>query len=93
MGNLLNKEWSQQIDNYSGDESMNSENKTSLRNKQKSGNIIRRKLSNLVMSATGDQLIEYSKVVSADSPVSTPITNKLVSIDFDPRSPSSGIVR
>ena len=92
MGNFINKEWSQQIDNNSGDESIHSENANSSTNKQKTGNLIKRKLSNLVTSATGD-FIEYSRVNSVDSPGSTPVSNKQINIDFDPRSPSNGIVR
>ena len=102
MGNFINREWSQQIDNNSGDESFNagtssapaaSSNSNSKSVKTGAGNVFKRKLSNLVFSASGDQSIEYARVNSIDTPSSTPITNKLISIDFDPRSPSSGIVR
>jgi len=94
MGNLINRDWSHQIDNNSGDESLNFDNYIdSTNNKQKSGNILKRKLSNLVNSASSDQTIEYFQVNSIDSPKATPIANKFTNIDFDPRSPSSGIVR
>jgi hypothetical protein len=88
MGNLIKGEWSQQIDNNSGDESVLNEEDSKIK---KSGNLIRRKLSNLMINANvgGDQ---YSRVNSTDSS-STPVTNKVISHDFDPRSPSNGIVR
>lgn len=68
MGNLLNKEWSPQIDSsFSDDDS----------------------------SQANSQLLSKSKNSSrvglqADS---TPITNKVIVADFDPRSPTNGIVR
>ena len=92
MGNFVNKEWSQQIDNNSGDDSLNDSNFVT-NNKQKSGNILKRKLSNLINSAAIDQSIEYFKVDAIESPKFTPTTKKINEINFDPRSPSSGIVR
>ena len=65
MGNIINKEWTQHVDDYSsGEES--SEVNSNLLGKSK------QKLSPA----------EY-----------TPINNKVVQAEFDPRSPSSGIVR
>jgi len=93
MGNLINKDWSQQIDNNSSDETQNSDEFKESTYKQKSSNVLRRKLSNLVNSTVCDQSIEYFRVNSIDSPGGTPTTNKFTSIDFDPRSPSSGIIR
>lgn len=91
MGNWINKEWTE-IDSNSGDEGGN-ELVANTEAKSKT-NILRRKLSNLVSNtAASEQQIEYSRVNSIDSANSTPITSKVLMADFDPRSPSSGIVR
>ncbi|CAF0927621.1 unnamed protein product [Brachionus calyciflorus] len=65
MGNIMNKEWTQHVDDYSSNDESNDAN------------------SNLL----GDQ---KSKIESCDY---TPLNNKVMQAGFDPRSPSSGIVR
>jgi hypothetical protein len=88
MGNWINKEWAEL---NSGDEGSN-EVVTNTEAKSKA-NILKRKISNLVSNTGGEQPIEYSRVNTIDSTNSTPIASKLIMADFDPRSPSSGIIR
>lgn len=64
MGNIMNKEWTQHVNDYSSSEEACEPNSSLLGKKYKN-------LKN-----------DY-----------TPINNKVIQADFDPRSPSSGIVR
>jgi hypothetical protein len=95
MGNLFNKDWFQQLDAY---EQMNenmqarmsndAQSSTNGKEKPKSRTLTK-KLSNLL----GDHTSDYQRVYATSSVNSTPINNKILPADFDPRSPSSGIVR
>jgi hypothetical protein len=99
MGNWINKEWSQQVNQNSDDES-NKENSNlngKLNDEKSKARIVRKKVSGLlaINNFNSDSYGEYSRVNTA-TPVSsdsTPVTNKVLMADFDPRSPSSDIVR
>jgi hypothetical protein len=86
MGNWLYKEWSQ-IEQYD-------EFATVSANKQnKNTKLKRRSLTNF---ATITEVAESPKETAKprrNSLSNTPINNKVVVADFDPRSPSSGIQR
>jgi hypothetical protein len=96
MGNWINKEWSQQVNLNSDDESNkeNCGNATDNSEKSKS-KIVRKKVSSLLNNYNvAENNGDYTRVntVNGDS---TPVTNnsKVLMSDFDPRSPSSDIVR
>jgi hypothetical protein len=84
MGNYMNKEWSHQFENVPTTDEENSprkELKSKSTSEKKSSNSIRRLTDN-----------NYQGICNA-SFNSTPVANKVITANFDPRSPSSDIVR
>lgn len=89
MGNILNKEWSEQID--SADTSINEENNCNKNNNNR--NSTKDKKSPLISkSKIVGKSSEYTRITNS-SCNSTPVASKIVAAEFDPRSPSSDIVR
>ena len=89
MGNWLNKEWSQ-IESFSGDETKPAN--TSVKPKAK----VLKKKKSFNTSRSLDSTSEDEQKNDLDNTNnSTPLNtnNKFVIADFDPRSPTNGIVR
>lgn len=90
MGNILNKEWIQQEDMLSSDEQQPQQQDQDEKNPESKSKLIKRKISNLVANSNCGNAGEYTRVNGNDS---TPIANKVLVANFDPRSPTNGIVR
>lgn len=105
MGNLLNKEWTQPEDDLEEKENQQqiqpaaaAAQEPTIKNAspkaqqqelcpESKGKIIKRKLSNLING--NEHSGDYTRVGCGDS---TPLS-KVVIANFDPRSPTNGIVR
>ena len=85
MGNWVNKEWSQ-IETLSGDEELsNGLKKLKLKTSKK-----RQSLNN---SNDSNVSSKSSSLEVGSTPITSNVVSKLMISDFDPRSPSSDIVR
>lgn len=98
MGNWLNKDWSQQIDSTSGDDTTSINENCNDQETVSKAKLFKRRLSNLVSNSTGENNIEYTRVSSLlennnSTPTPSNAKSKVMAADFDPRSPSSDIVR
>jgi hypothetical protein len=97
MGNFLNKEWSQHFDNASSAETSLTEDPEATSSKVgRTAAALKKRLSNIENNSGGSagqqRVEEYSRINSSYQ--CTPVAaSKIASAEFDPRSPSTDIVR
>lgn len=101
MGNILGNQWSHQENDLSDDQrsqhslnvkyekAANATNANNPTTDAKQPKILRRKLSDLINIRTN--ITDYTRVTGVDS--ATPICKRIISSQFDPRSPSNEIIR